>query len=523
MLQGTGMTALRSDGDVLINGSVTIESIDACAVRGNLSIVNAKNVTITASASKTASNKASCDTIDGDAYIEAGGSITLKNMLSGACVNGSLRAQGHSLTINNSSADKPALTSDRDHILTTDTLTLHNNSGPAAQGDLCINVYSEKANITGRYDISGFSPNGEAVVRGSVYAKGGRLCLTNSGSGGSKNKTVGPVLAGSLTLEDGTGLDVYRKWVSNNVMPDAMVQGNVELINCRINRETENSFRITRRYGEGPAVDGNITLWNSQLYIDATYARASGNETPSVQNCVLSLQNSHFTVRGSGSWKDVWLDEDYRWYAGDDTLNVPFYKDGREEPLRAEALTKAAYVDIYTGDKVGDATVHDASFTESKTIDGFASWPMSFDVTVQMTGDTLDLQKVDGYKELTVQGEDGKPATIYGVDSSVDLADYFQINTAALDGWKITAVDYLEQGATELRLRISGVPSYTRDARFTMTIRGRSLAGGHDLVVTGSNEIYWNIRLMPPPASWTMTTSAPRRNSSRPSAARTMP
>lgn len=498
MLRGTGMTALSSDGDVLINGSVTIESIDACAVRGNLSIVNAKNVTITASASKTASNKVSCDTIDGDAYIEAGGSIALKNMLSGACVNGSLRAQGHSLTINNSSADKPALTSDRDHILTTDTLTLHNNSGPAAQGDLCINVYSEKANITGRYDISGFSPNGEAVVRGSVYAKGGRLCLTNSGSGGSKNKTVGPVLAGSLTLEDGTGLDVYRKWVSNNVMPDAMVQGNVELINCRINRETENSFRITRRYGEGPAVDGNITLWNSQLYIDATYARASGNETPSVQNCVLSLQNSHFTVRGSGSWKDVWLDEDYRWYAGDDTLNVPFYKDGREEPLRAEALTKAAYVDIYTGDKVGDTTVHDASFTESKTIDGFASWPMSFDVTVQMTGDTLNLQKVDGYKELYDSYEKGEKITHYGVDSSVDLTAYFQINNTAGDDWKITAADYLEQGATELRLRISGAPFQVCDKLFSMTIRGRILSGGHNLAVTGSNKIYWNIRLMPP-------------------------
>lgn len=59
-------------------------------------------------------------------------------------------------------------------------------------------------------------------------------------------------------------------------------------------------------------------------------------------------------MRGSGSWKDVWLDEDYRWYAGDDTPNVPFYKDGREEPLRAEALTKTVYVDIYTGDKVGE-------------------------------------------------------------------------------------------------------------------------------------------------------------------------
>lgn len=336
------------------------------------------------------------------------------------------------------------------------------------------------------------------MVRGNVYAKGGRLCLTNSGSGGSKNKTVGPVLAGSLTLEDGTGLDVYRKWVSNNVMPDAMVQGNVELINCRINRETENSFRITRRYGEGPAVDGDITLRNSQLYIDAKQSKASGGETPSVQNCVLSLQNSHFTVRGSGSWKDVWLDEDYRWYAGDDTLNVPFYKDGREEPLRAEALTKAAYVDIYTGDKVGDTTVHDASFTESKTIDGFASWPMSFDVTVQMTGDTLNLQKVDGYKELYDSYEKGEKITHYGVDSSVDLTAYFQINNTAGDDWKITAADYLEQGATELRLRISGAPSYTRDARFTMTIRGRILSGGHNLAVTGSNEIYWNIRLMPP-------------------------
>ena len=498
MLRGTGMTALSSDGDVLINGSVTIESIDACAVRGNLSIVNAKNVTITASASKTASNKASCDTIDGDAYIEAGGSITLKNMLSGACVNGSLRAQGHSLAINNSSADKPALTSDRDHILTADTLTLHNSNGPAAQGGLYINVYSENANITGRYNIYGASPNGEPVVRGSVYAKGGRLYLTNSGSGKSKNKTVGPVLAGNLTLENGTGLNVEYKLSSSSQMSGAVIQGDVELINCRINRETENSFRITRRYGEGPAVDGDITLRNSQLYIDAKQSKASGGETPSVQNCVLSLQNSHFTVRGSGSWKDVWLDEDYRWYAGDDTPNVPFYKDGCEEPLRAEALTKAAYVDIYTGDKVGDATMHDASFTESKTIDGFASWPMPFDVTVQMTGDTLDLQKVDGYKELYDSYEKGEKITHYGVDSSVDLTAYFQINNTAGDDWKITAADYLEQGATELRLRISGAPFQVCDKLFSMTIRGRILSGGHDLAVTGSNEIYWNIRLMPP-------------------------
>ena len=211
-LRGTGMTALSSDGDVLINGSVTIESTDACAVRGNLSIVNTSGiVTITSSASKTASSKASYDTIDGDAYIEARGNVTLGNTAGGACVNGNLRAQGHSLTINNSSADKPALTSDRDHILATDTLTLRNNSGPAAQGGLCINVYSGKTNRTGRYNIYGASPNGEPVVRGSVYAKGGSLCLTNSGSGKSKNRTVGPVLTGNLTLENGTGLNVECK------------------------------------------------------------------------------------------------------------------------------------------------------------------------------------------------------------------------------------------------------------------------------------------------------------------------
>lgn len=497
MLRGTGMTALRSDGDVLINGPVRIGSTDACAVRGNLSIVNTSGiVTITSSASKSASNKVNCDTIDGDAYIEAGGSITLENTLGGACVNGNLFARGSGLYIHNNSADKAALTGDCEHNLTTDYLKLRNDSGPAVQGDLRIDAYGGKVNGQRRYDISGFSPNGEPVVRGSVYAKGGRLYLTNSGSGKSKNKTVGPVLAGNLTLENGTRLDVSRKVGTNNETSGAVIQGNVKLINCRINRETENSFRITRSYGEGPAVDGNITLRNSQLYIDAAYAKASGSETPSVQNCVLSLQDSHFTVRGSGSWKDIQFDEDYRWYAGEYAPNVPFYTDGREEPLRVEALTKAAYADIYTGDKVGDAMVHDASFTESKTIDGFASWPMSFDVTVQMTGDTLDLQKVDGYKELTVQGEDGKPAAVYGVDSSVDLSAYLYTN-ADFGELKITAVDYLEQGATELRLRISGEPSEVRNDRFTMTIRGRILAGGHDLVVTGSNEIYWDIRLMP--------------------------
>ena len=391
-----------------------------------------------------------------------GGSVTLGNTAGGACVNGSLRAQGHSLTINNSSADKPALTSDRDHILATDTLTLRNNSGPAAQGGLCINVYSGKSeqNRTLQYfRLPRRMGNLWSAAVSTRRAAGSALPIP--GQAESKNRTVGPVLAGSLTLEDGTGLNVDRKLgIASSQLcraPWFRATSSSPTAGSIGRRRTPFESRgATARPRLSTAISRSGT---ASCTSTRRKARASGGETPSVQNCVLSLQNSHFTVRGSGSWKDIQFDEDYRWYAGDDTPNVPFYKDGREEPLRAEALTKAAYADIYTGDKVGDAMVHDASFTESKTIDGFASWPMSFDVTVQMTGDTLDLQKVDGYKELTVQGEDGKPATLYGVDSSVDLTAYFQIkNTAGAMDWKITAVDYLEQGATELRLRISGTP-----------------------------------------------------------------
>ena len=193
---------------------------------------------------------------------------------------------------------------------------------------------------------------------------------------------------------------------------------------------------------------------------------AANQPTTGVRNCTLTLENSHFTFRGYSEWEDLVFDEDYQWYAGHYVQNVPAYKRSSDEQLTAEAFTNAYYVDIYTGDKVGDATVHDASFTESKTIDGFASWPMSFDVTVQMTGDTLDLQKVDGYKELYDSYEKGEKITHYGVDSSVDLTAYFQINNTVGDDWKITAADYLEQGATELRLRISGAPFQVCDKLF---------------------------------------------------------
>lgn len=373
-----------------------------------------------------------------------------------------------------------------------------------AVGGVSINVYSE--NKTGSYTISGCTPNGVPVIHGDVYAEGGRLSLGNRRTSADTYKSDGPVLIGNLKLENGTGLSVGRSMGKTDNAAEAMIQGNIELINCRIYSDNESHFTISRSRGDGAAVDGNITLRNSQLYVNAAYSKvlsskpdsgAANQPTTGVRNCTLTLENSHFTFRGYSEWEDFVFDEDYQWYAGNYVQNVPAYKRSSEEQLTAEAFTNAYYVDIYTGDKAGKATVHDASFTEEKTIDGWASWPLSFDVTVQMTGDTLNLQKVDGYKELYDSYEKGEKITHYGVDSSVDLAEYFDIVAPGGYPWKITAVDFLEQGATELNLRISGTPEYVSDLYFFMDICGKLLGSGHDLSVNDSKQITWNIRLMP--------------------------
>ena len=423
--------------------------------------------------------------------------------MGGSCVNGILRVRAEKLTVTSQGADKPTLNGDWNQLVV-DRLTLTNAYGAVAVGGVSINVYSE--NKTGSYTISGCTPNGVPVIHGDVYAEGGRLSLGNRRTSADTYKSDGPVLIGNLKLENGTGLSVGRSMGKTDNAAEAMIQGNIELINCRIYSDNESHFTISRSRGDGAAVDGNITLRNSQLYVNAAYSKvlsskpdsgAANQPTTGVRNCTLTLENSHFTFRGYSEWEDFVFDEDYQWYAGNYVQNVPAYKRSSEEQLTAEAFTNAYYVDIYTGDKAGKATVHDASFTEEKTIDGWALWPLSFDVTVQMTGDTLNLQKVDGYKELYDSYEKGEKITHYGVDSSVDLAEYFDIVAPGGYPWKITAVDFLEQGATELNLRISGTPEYVSDLYFFMDICGKLLGSGHDLSVNDSKQITWNIRLMP--------------------------
>ena len=125
---------------------------------------------------------------------------------------------------------------------------------------------------------------------------------------------------------------------------EAMIQGNIELINCRIYSDNESHFTISRSRGDGAAVDGNITLRNSQLYVNAAYSKvlsskpdsgAANQPTTGVRNCTLTLENSHFTFRGYSEWEDFVFDEDYQWYAGNYVQNVPAYKRSSEEQLTA--------------------------------------------------------------------------------------------------------------------------------------------------------------------------------------------
>ena len=511
-LNGAGMSGLyvdRNHADINIDlaegdalGQISIKSTNACTVRGDLTVTNASFAEIATDIDRNADTTIICDTIDGGAWIHAS-TVSIYNRVGGSCVNGILRVRAEKLTVTSQGADKPTLNGDWNQLVV-DRLTLTNAYGAVAVGGVSINVYSE--NKTGSYTISGCTPNGVPVIHGDVYAEGGRLSLGNRRTSADTYKSDGPVLIGNLKLENGTGLSVGRSMGKTDNAAEAMIQGNIELINCRIYSDNESHFTISRSRGDGAAVDGNITLRNSQLYVNAAYSKvlsskpdsgAANQPTTGVRNCTLTLENSHFTFRGYSEWEDFVFDEDYQWYAGNYVQNVPAYKRSSDEQLTAEAFTNAYYVDIYTGDKAGKATVHDASFTEEKTIDGWASWPLSFDVTVQMTGDTLNLQKVDGYKELYDSYEKGEKITHYGVDSSVDLAEYFDIVAPGGYPWKITAVDFLEQGATELNLRISGTPEYVSDLYFFMDIRGKLLGSGHDLRVNDSKQITWNIRLMP--------------------------
>ena len=209
---------------------LTLESTDAVAVEGNLTITNAGVVHIESKPATDGENITAYNTIKGNARLHAK-NITVKNTLGSACVNGNLSAVADILKIINKSADMATLTGNtRAYNLTTDLLFLQNYCGAAVDGDIKIEAIGKETSIL--HKIIGCTTNSIPVVNGNIEASGGELTLSNQNSGAAEFKDYkadGLVLKGNLTLKNASGLGVYRPKGEGT---DTLIEGNIELIDC---------------------------------------------------------------------------------------------------------------------------------------------------------------------------------------------------------------------------------------------------------------------------------------------------
>ena len=474
---------------------LTLESTDAVAVEGNLTITNAGVVHIESKPATDGESVTAYNTIKGNARLHAK-NITVKNTLGSACVNGNLSAVADILKIINKSADMATLTGNtRAYNLTTDLLFLQNYCGAAVDGDIKIEAIGKETSIL--HKIIGCTTNSIPVVNGNIEASGGELTLSNQNSGAAEFKDYkadGLVLKGNLTLKNASGLGVYRPKGEGT---DTLIEGNIELIDC--SHENEERFTLNRGPVEGAVVDGNITLKNSELRIFAKYDKGDSNQysdMPAVKNCELTMEDSSLMVY---SWKNDWkfiniLDE-YEWYTGEYPDGEPTYTKSTRETYTPSASDNAPYLKIRSGNKMSETTEHSARFLGKPSLDGVVGQSMKVQIYVALTGDTLELQKIPGYGYLYSSYEKGEEVKHYGLPASTDLSKYLTINTPAGGVWTVTTSGRTYQGDTELPLYIIGTATTTcEDVPLEMTISGDILNSGEALTVTEKDTVCWNIR-----------------------------
>lgn len=474
---------------------LTLESTDAVAVQGDLTITNAGVVHIESKPATDGENITAYDTIKGDARLHAK-NITVKNTLGSACVNGNLSAVADILKIINKSVDMATLTGNtRAYNLTTDHLSLQNYCGAAVDGDIKIEAIGEKTSIL--HMIVGCTTNGVPVVNGNIEASGGEFSLSNHNNGTAEFKDYkadGPVLKGNLTLKNASNLNVGR---SKGTGTDTLIEGNIELINCY--HDNKNRFTLNRGPVEGAVVDGNITLKNSELRIFAKYDKGDSNQysdMPAVKNCELTMEDSSLMVYSwKNDWKSINILDEYEWYTGEYPDGEPTYTKSTRETYTPSASNDAHYLKIRSGNKMSETTERSARFLGEPSLDGVVGQSMKVQIYVALTGDTLELQKVPGYGYLYSSYEKGEEVKHYGLPASKDLSKYLTINTPAGGVWTVTTSSKTYQGDTELPLYIIGTPTTVcENVPLQVTISGDILASGENLAVTGDKNVYWNIR-----------------------------
>ena len=454
----------------------------ATTVIGDLLVSNAGRVLVT---TNNKSDDVTYNTVDGNVAIHAN-EASFTNESGGVCVNGDAIVEAPDYLSFHSQSDNAATLSggSQTYRLTTDDLRMYNECGAMVDGDIVITAVGKDERPS--FWIDGCTPKGVAVVTGNLEATGGELSLVNQNDAGDRYPELkdyvaeGPVLRGNLTLTGASNLYVRRLGDGT----EALFEGDVTLIDS-YNDEQPGYFSVQGGKGDGAVIDGDLTMRNSQLRIRAMDNNGTLSSTPCLKNCKLSMQNSYLSIVSENTkWDSIEILDDYVWRADSKYTENPTYIKKSEQEITSAAVTGRRYLEICSGSRIPETAERSARFLGKPSLDGVVGQSMKVQLNVALTGDTLDLQKVRGYKQST--GE---------LPASTDLSKYLTINTPAGGVWTVTTSGRTYQGDTELPLYIIGTATTTcEDVPLEMTISGDILASGEDLAVTEKDTVRWNIR-----------------------------
>ena len=513
-LYGSGVPALRVSSSAVIafdltpNGSdhqLTISSTENTAVKGDLTILDADGVLIGTSHFLSEDSTEVYHTIDGSAVIHAN-KVGLSNGTNGACIQGDLTVEADSVQIINESKTTAALTGGT-YRIETDDLNMRNDVGPTVNGPITLSPV-EGGKYGGNHHIYGCTTGKIPVVEGNVIVEGSNLTLWNNNYYRNSsedryaqyrdNPADGPLLVGDLTAAGSKRISLLRD--DDGTMP--LVTGNVSLTDCLCSGSGY-AVHIDRGTGSGAAVNGNITMENSTLFIDVRSESddfSDFSSEPGITGCTLTMENSSLAVWSClDEWNGIAIKDDYEWYVDEySMLANPTYIKSTDKPYtNAESPEGYRYLEIRSGDKMGVR----AAFLSGERISGTALQPVSATLYLSLTGDRFDFSNLPEYREITAEDEWGV-WTDFGIPAGTELTEYLALDKPQGGIWKLTAAENAHQDGNSIRVTISGTAGGTNCSEpVTLTISGEILASGEDLAVTPDENVRWDITGSPTQAT----------------------
>ena len=493
---------LTPNGSIYPQLSIT-SSGNTAAVKGDLTISNASEVSIISGISSDDALIMPYNTIDGNVSVHAE-SLSVTNHTNGACVNGNLMVEAvDSVDFLNRSETKAVLTGGTYQIKTA-SLYLWNECGMTVDGDITCSPAGD-GEFDGHFRIYGCTTNNVPVVRGNITVTGGYYTALRNFNRYRETTDEeyiqfkdypadGPLLVGDLTA-NGVEVDISREQDAGTT---PLVTGNVFLNDC-IGSGYSYGAKIDKGTGSGAAVNGNINLTNSALLITADYD-SDDIHNSGVENCTLTMENSMLSVWSYlHGWDGIDIKDDYEWYVDEDCSQTnPTYIKSTDRPYtNAESPEGYRYLEIRSGDKMSVR----AAFLSGGWITGTALQPVSATLYLNLTGDRFDFSKLPGYREVTVESEWGE-WTAFGIPAGTELTEYLALDKPQGGIWKLTTAEDAYQDDNSIRVTISGTAGGTNCSEpVTLTISGEILASGEELAVPPNENVRWDITGSPTQAT----------------------